>query len=201
MTARLYRHELSGHAHRVELFLSLIGKDYQLVDVDLVGGEHRQEEFLKLNPFGQVPVLVDGGVTLADSTAILVYLAKKYGEEWLPGDPLGQARVQRWLSVASGEVASGPGAARLVTLFKAPLDHQRAKDTAHKLLRLMDNHLKETPYLAAERPTIADIAVYTYVAHANEGDVSLQDYPFVRGWIERVEAFPNFVGMKRTATV
>ena len=111
MTARLYRHELSGHAHRVELFLSLIGREYQLVDVDLVGGEHRQEEFLKLNPFGQVPVLVDGEVTLADSTAILVYLARKYGEEWLPGDPLGQARVQRWLSVASGEVASGPGAA------------------------------------------------------------------------------------------
>ena len=122
-------------------------------------------------------------------------------EEWLPGDPLGQARVQRWLSVASGEVASGPGAARLVTLFKAPLDHQKAKDTAHKLLGLMDNHLKETPYLAAERPTIADIAVYTYVAHAPEGDVSLQDYPFVRGWIERIEALPNFVGMKRTAMV
>ena len=65
----------------------------------------------------------------------------------------------------------------------------------------MDNHLKETPYLAAERPTIADIAVYTYVAHAPEGDVSLQDYPFVRGWIERIEALPNFVGMKRTAMV
>ena len=201
MTAKLYRHELSGHAHRVELFLSLLGRDYQLVDVDLVGGEHRQEEFLKLNPFGHVPVLVDGDVTLADSTAILVYLARKYGEEWLPTDPLGQARVQRWLSVASGEVASGPGAARLVTLFKAPLDHQKAKETAHKLLGLMNDHLKETPFLAAERPTIADIAVYSYVAHAPEGDVSLQDYPQVRDWLGRIEALPNFVGMKRTAAV
>ena len=65
----------------------------------------------------------------------------------------------------------------------------------------MNDHLKEASYLAAERPTIADIAVYSYVAHAPEGDVSLRDYSFVRSWIERIEALPNFVGMKRTATV
>lgn len=198
MTARLYRHELSGHAHRVELFLSLLGKDYELIDVDLSNGEHKSESFLKLNSFGQVPVLVDEGVTLADSTSILVYLAKRYGEHWLPDDPVGQARVQRWLSVASGEVASGPGAARLVTLFKAPIDHHQAKEKAHRLLALLENHLQESLYLAADRPTIADVAVYTYVAHAPEGGVSLQDYPLVRGWIERIETLPNFIAMKKT---
>ncbi len=201
MTAKLYRHELSGHAHRVELFLSLLGKEYDLINVDLAAGEHQTESFLKLNPFGQVPVLVDGDVTLSDSTAILVYLAEKYGKQWLPEDPVGRALVQRWLSVASGEVASGPGAARLVTLFKAPIDHELAKSKAHRLLKLLENHLKDSVFLASTRPTIADIAVYTYVAHAPEGDVPLTDYPLVRSWLERLEALPNFVGMKQTAIV
>jgi len=201
MSMKLYRHELSGHAHRVELFLSLLGKRYELIDVDLASGEQQSERFLKLNPFGEVPVIVDGDVTLADSTAILVYLAKKYGEQWLPTDPVGQARVQRWLSVASGEVAFGPGAARLVTLFKAPIDHRQSKELAHRLLGLLEGHLESTNFLAAERPTIADVAVYTYVAHAPEGDVSLHNYPTVRNWIERIESLPNFVGMKKTAMV
>ena len=201
MTIQLYRHELSGHAHRVETFLSLLQKDYELVNVDLMAGEQRSDAFLKLNPFGQVPVIVDGEVTLSDSTAILVYPARKYGPEWLPTDALGQARVQRWLSVASGEVAAGPGAARLVKLFGAPLDHPAAVAKAHKLLGQLDSHLSQGGFLAAEQPTIADLAVYTYVAHAPEGGVSLQDYPNVRGWISRLEALPNFVRMKQSATV
>ncbi len=200
MSIKLYRHELSGHAHRVETFLSILQKDYELVNVDLMAGEQRTEAFLKLNPFGQVPVLVDGEVTLSDSTAILVYLARKYGQEWLPTDALGQARVQRWLSVASGEVAAGPGAARLVKLFGAPLDHEAAVTKAHKLLGTLESHLSEHKFLAADKPTIADLAVYTYVAHAPEGGVSLQNYPQVRAWISRVEALANFVPMKRSST-
>ena len=200
MSMKLYRHELSGHAHRVETFLSLLQQDYELVNVDLMAGEQRTESFLKLNPFGQVPVLVDGEVILSDSTAILVYLARKYGQEWLPTDALGQARVQRWLSVASGEVAAGPGAARLVKLFGAPLDHEAAVTKAHKLLGTLDTHLSDHKFLAADKPTIADLAVYTYVAHAPEGGVSLQNYPQVRAWISRVEALPHFVTMKRSST-
>lgn len=200
MSMKLYRHELSGHAHRVEAFLSLLQQDYELVNVDLMAGEQKTEAFLKLNPFGQVPVLVDGEVTLSDSTAILVYLARKYGQEWLPTDALGQARVQRWLSVASGEVAAGPGAARLVKLFGAPLDHEAAVTKAHKLLGTLESHLSEHKFLAADKPTIADLAVYTYVAHAPEGGVSLQNYPQVRAWISRVEALPHFVTMKRSST-
>ncbi len=198
MKIKLYRHELSGHAHRVEAFLSLLQQEYELVNVDLMAGEQRTEAFLKLNPFGQVPVLVDGEVTLSDSTAILVYLARKYGQEWLPIDAVGQAKVQRWLSVASGEVANGPGAARLVKLFGAPLDHPAVVAKAHKLLGQLESHLAANRFLAADRPTIADLAVYTYVAHAPEGGVSLQDYPKVRAWLSQIEALPNFVPMKQS---
>jgi glutathione S-transferase len=200
MKIKLHRHELSGHSHRVEMFLSILKKDYELVNVDLMSGEQSSEEFLKLNPFGQVPVIVDGDVTLADSTAILVYLAKKYGEEWLPTDALGQASVQRWLSVASGEVASGPGAARLVTLFGAAIDHKAAISKAHKLLAKIEAHLQTNEFLVGDWPTIADLAVFTYVAHAPEGDISLQDYPRVRAWIKQIESLPNYVPMKNSLT-
>ena len=105
---KLYYAPLSGHSHRARLMLSLLGVDHELIAVNLPQREHKSAEFLTLNPFGQIPVLVDGALTIADSTAILVYLAKKYGRtDWLPDTPEGAARVQRWLSVASGEVAFG----------------------------------------------------------------------------------------------
>jgi len=106
--------------------------------------------------------------------------------------------VQRWLSIAAGEIASGPCAARLVTVFDVPLDHEAAKATAHKLLAMMDAHLDGRDWLALERPTLADIAGYSYIAHAPEGGVGLADYPHVRAWLERIEALPRFIGMARS---
>lgn len=195
---KLYRHPLSGHSHRVELFLHLLGLEFEAADIDLLGGEHKKEKFLKLNPFGQVPVLEDDGLVLADSNAILVYLARRYGPSWLPADPAAEARVQRWLSVAAGELAGGPAAARLVTVFGAGFDHPTVKARAHQLLALLEQHLTDENYVAGTAPTIADISLYTYVAHAPEGHVSLQDYPRVRAWLERIEGLRNFVPMQRT---
>lgn len=100
---KLYRHPLSGHAHRVELMLSLLQLPYELVSVDLANGEHKSAEFLAINAFGQVPVIDDNGTFISDSNAILVYLAKRYGgDSWQPQDALAEARIQRWLSVAAG---------------------------------------------------------------------------------------------------
>jgi glutathione S-transferase len=195
----LHRHPLSGHAHRVQLFLSLLGLPVTLVDVDLMKGAHKKPYFMALNPFGQVPVIDDGGIVVSDSNAILVYLALKYGDEgWLPRDPAGAAAVQRWLSVAAGPLAFGPAAARLVTVFGAKLDAAEVIARAHGLLRVMNGVLDRSPYLAADRPTIADVAGYTYVAHAPEGNVSLDEYPHVKSWLARIEALPGFVPMAAT---
>ena len=195
---KLYRHPLSGHSHRVELFLHILELEFETIDVNLLQGEHKKEQFLALNPFGQVPVLEDDGLVLADSNAILVYLARRYGNRWLPTGPEVEARVQRWLSVAAGELASGPAAARLVTVFGAGLDHEAVKEKAHKLLRLLEEHLHQEPYTAGNSPTIADLSLYTYIAHAPEGQVSLQGYPEVRSWLDRIESLPNFVHMQKT---
>ena len=193
----LYSFPLSGHAHRVTLLLSLLGLPYRRVDVDLRGGEHKQPPFLALNAFGQVPVLEDEGAVIADSNAILVYLAKRYQGQarWLPEDALGAAAVQRWLSVAAGQLASGPNAARLATLFGVPDPGGAAQARAHALLAVMDAELDRRDWLAGEAATIADVACYAYVALAPEGNVSLQDYPRVRAWLARVEALPGFVPM------
>ncbi|AIC22913.1 glutathione S-transferase [Pseudomonas chlororaphis] len=197
---KLYNFPRSGHAHRVELMLSLLGLPFELIFVDLAKGEHKQAAFLALNSFGQVPVIDDQGVVLADSNAILVYLAQKYGQgRWLPSDPVGAARVQRWLSVAAGPIAFGPAVARLITVFGAQRNAEEAIDRSHALLKVVEQELTASPYLAGSEPTIADIAGYSYIAHAPEGNVSLVDYPQVRAWLARIEALPGFVGMPRTA--
>ncbi len=195
----LYRHPLSGHAHRVELMLSLLKLDFRLVDVDLMKGAQKDPEFVSKNPFGQVPVLEDGDVTLWDSNAIIVYLARVYGNDsWLPENPVEEAKVTPWLAVAAGKVAFGPAAARLVNVFGAGLDHQNASNIANDLLRIMDNVLAGNLYLAGNNPTIADVAAYSYVAHAPEGDVSLTPFPSVEAWLSRIEALEGFVSMQAT---
>ena len=195
---RLYRSALSGHAHRVELFLSLLGLPFELVDVDLAAGAHKRPDFLAMNPFGQVPVIQDGEVTLADSNAILVYLARRYAadvEQWLPSDPMAAAHVQRWLSVAAGLLAFGPAYARVIQLFKSPASPDDAIARAHGLFKVMEQQLGQSAFLTCSTPTLADVANYSYVARAPEGNVSLADYPQLRAWLARMEALPRFLPM------
>lgn len=194
----LYDFPLSGHAHRVRLMLSLLKLDYERVPVDLRAGEQKSADFLALNPFGVVPVLVDREQVLRESTAILTYLALRYGPEWLPTDPVGQAEVQAWLATASKDIATGPGAARLVTVFGADLDHPALIEKSHALLGVIDAHLDGRDWLAVDRPTIADIAAYSYIAHAPEGHVDLAAYGNVRRWLDNVERLPGFVAMPKT---
>ncbi|WP_232629890.1 glutathione S-transferase family protein [Methylobacterium sp. Leaf118] len=191
---KLYDLPLSGHAHRARLFLSLVGVPYETVPVDLPGGEHKSPAFLTLNPFGQVPVLDDDGTVIPDSNAILVYVARKLGRtDWLPEDPEGAARVQRWLSVAAGPIAFGPAAARLVTVFGAAFRPEEVIARAHAILTLVEGELAARDWLAAGHPTLADVALYSYVAAAPEGNVDLAPYPGIRAWLARVEALPGFL--------
>lgn len=187
---------LSGHTHRVELFLNLLQLPYRRIDTP--GPVRRSAEFLRLNPRGQIPVLQDGEIVLADSNAILVYLARRYaaGSAWLPDDPAGAARVQAWLSMAAGEIAFGPAKARISARFgdtgmPPVLMHQLATDA----LRFMEHSLAQQAFLAAANPTLADLACYTYIAHAPEGGISLEPFPRVCSWIARIRAMPHFVAM------
>ncbi len=196
---RLHRFRLSGHSHRVELFLSLLQRPFEIVD--LPSGGQKAPAFLAMNRFGQVPVIEDDGVVLADSNAILIYLAIRYdpARRWYPVDAKNAAEVQRWLSVAAGPLYSGPAVARLVGLFEAKHDLARAQATAAGVLGVMEAHLAASEsFFLGQTPTIADIALYSYTAHAPEGHISLDPYPQIRDWISRFEGLPGFVPMVRS---
>ncbi len=196
---KFYGFPLSGHSHRVELMLNLLGLPFENITVDLANGAHKDPSFLALNPFGTVPALDDDGVVLSDSNAIITYLARKYGgEKWLSNDPAKAAEVQSWLSIAAGKIAYGPAAARLVTVFGASLDHEGAKSTANALFATMDHILSDRRFLTGNEVTIADVAGYSYIAHAPEGGVSLDPYPNIRAWLGHIEKLDGFVSMPET---
>jgi glutathione S-transferase len=192
----LYGTALSGHTHRVELFLHLLQLPYRRIEAP--AALRQGAEFLRLNPLGQIPVLQDGELVLADSNAILVYLARRYapGTGWLPEDPPGAAQVQRWLSLAAGEIAFGPAKARISARFHdTGMPPALMRKLADKALGFMEDTLGRRAFLASDHPTLADIACYAYVAHAPEGGIALEPYPQVRAWIARIQAMPHFLAM------
>lgn len=199
---RLHTFALSGHAHRAELFLTLLGLPFERVDVNLVRGAQKRPEFLALNLFGKIPVIEDDGVVVADSHAILVYLALRYdgSGRWLPREPLAAAQVQRWLALSAGPLVNGAANARWATLTGKGATPAML-EAAHQLLGQMEQHLADRDWLVGEAPTIADLALYTYTAHVPEGGVPLEPYPAVQAWLARVEALPGFVDLPRGAAL
>lgn len=193
---KLYDFELSGNAYRVRLLLSLLGRKYEAVPVNLMQAEQRQPPFLRLNPRGQVPTLEDGGTVVWDSLAILVYLARKYGgEKWLPLDAERMAEVMQWLAVMENECLYGLGRARVICKFKHPGNLEEAQALGRKGLDVLEQRLAAHLWLALDRVTIADIACFPYVALAPEGEIPLDVYPGVRNWIDRVKSLQGFVAM------
>ena len=196
---KLYDFELSGHAHRVRLMLSLIEQPYEKISLDLASGEHKQDPYISLNPFGLVPVLNDDGYVLRDSIAIIVYLATKYAPEWYPEDPKVRGRIHEWLALGARELAEGPARARLITVFGAAFEPESTIQSSHELLKKVDGLIGERTWLAGGRPTVADVACYSYIAHAPEGNVSLENYHNINRWLESVESLSNFTPMQITA--
>lgn len=180
--------------------LSLLGLPYETVEIDVRKGEQQTPAFLAKNPFGQVPVIEDDDVTLADSNAILVYLAQRYDDSgrWYPRNLLCQAHVQRWLSAAAGPLAYGPSAARVIRLFRKPVDLTLSQGIAARLFNVLESQLSARDFLVNNIATIADIALYSYTAVAPEGNISLAPYPHIRSWLQRIEALPGFLPMART---
>ena len=193
---KLYDLDLSGNCYKFRLFLSLIGQECEIVPVDFLGGAHRQPPLSAMNPFLEIPILVDGELTLRDSQAILVYLARKYGGEgWLPTEPGALAQVMEWLMAAENEIARGPNDARLHVKFGVPLDHELALVRTSRILDLLEARLARRDWLALGHPTIADIACFPYVALGHEGHAPVGARTHVTDWINRIKALPNFIGM------
>lgn len=192
---QLHRMPISGHCHRVELLLSLLGLPYDVIDVDLLQGEHQRADFLALNALGQVPVLVDAGQVLSDSNAILVYLAQRYapGSAWMPQDAVGAAQLQRWFSLAAGLLVTGISEPRFAALCGRPLS-EAAQAIGQRLLGFMEGELQGRAWLlGGAEPSLADVAMVGYISQADIAGLPLSAFPRIAGWVARVQALPGYV--------
>ncbi|WP_321393059.1 glutathione S-transferase family protein [Emcibacter sp.] len=196
---KLYDLSLSGHCHRVRLFLNLLGLDYEAVPVDLLSGEHLQEAYLKRNPFGKVPVLEDDGYLVRESNAILVYLALKHrARDWYPvvDDAKTAAEIQQWLNVAANEVLQGPAKAYVARVFGGGDEAwNEGVENSHKLYALMEPLLEGRDWLVGDHGTLADIAMYSYISRAPIAGVDISGYANIQRWLDNVEGLEGFVAM------
>ena len=189
----------------MRLLLSFIDREYDSENVDLVNDRHKSDEFLAMHPLGQVPVLMDDALSIWDSQAILVYLARKFEhEQWLPLNANASAQITSWLSFAAKELAIGLAAARVHHILggkdinfvsRHNIDIDKATAQAEKSLEILDYHLAHHQWLVNDAPTIADIACFPTIEFANEGNVSLDAYPHVQTWAKSFRQLPGFIPM------
>lgn len=194
---KLYLTETSGNSYKVRVLASILGVKYEKVYVDWDAREHKSLPFLKLNPRGQVPVMEIEGKIFWDSTAHLVYIARKYdSEQWLPSDPLGMAEVMQWMALAQNQIYFGLQWARGVLVYgRRPYSLADYQSDGRMALEVLQTRLQDHDWLALERPTIADIACYPYVKRAPQGDIPLEPYPSVMAWLARCESVPGWLAL------
>jgi glutathione S-transferase len=196
MTLRLYDYPSSGNCYKVRLLLAQLGLPYERVPIDIFGGDTLTDEYARVNPVRQTPVLErDGADPLTESNAILVHLAE--GTEYLPDDPDERAQALRWLFFEQADVIPGIAGLRfrLITERIRPggREVEWRKSAGNMALRIMDERLEASDFLAGPSYSVADISLFAYVHVANEAGFELGDYPAVQRWIERVQATKGFM--------
>ena len=189
----------SGNGYKARLLLAQLGLEYRWTEVDIDAGATREPKFLKRNPNGRIPTLeLDDGTNLAESNAILWYLAE--GTPFVPSDRLGRAQALQWMFFEQYSHEPYVATPRYIVKHFSP-DHARRAELPDRLakgraaLAVMDQHLKSRGFFVADRYTIADIALYAYTHVAHEGGHDLTPYPNVRSWLGRVAARPGYVGI------
>jgi glutathione S-transferase len=198
---KLYDYILSPSCYKVRLLAALTGTKISLRPVDFhPGAEHRGPELMRLNPAGSIPILEDGELVLTESAAMLVYIASRHAPEWMgDGTPETSAGVAQWLAFSSRLTAS-LGGARLCEMLLRPGDLDALQKAGILALReleaaLFEQHLRGMGFLVSDRPTVADIACFPYVALAPDGSVSLDPYPGIRKWMRSLRALDGFIEM------
>ena len=194
---RLYDYLSSGNSYKVRLLLSLLGIDYDHVDVDIMKGETRTAAFLAKNPNGRIPTLeLEDGTFLCESNAIIHYLAEN--TPYLPADPLEHARALQWMFFEQYSHEPYIAVVRFWHMH-GPMDAERKDQLEHKMaggyaaLSVMDKHLQDRDWFVGERMSIADIALYAYTHVAGEGSFDLSPYTAVRNWLDRVAGQPGHI--------
>ncbi|MFG1425817.1 glutathione S-transferase family protein [Roseixanthobacter glucoisosaccharinicivorans] len=194
----LYSTQASGNSYKVRMLLAKLGLPFRLTEVDILSGEHRTPEFLAKNADGRLPLLeLPGGATLAESNAILFYLAD--GTPLLPAAPLARAETLRWMFFEQNNHEPGIGQARFwlqqVRGGRELRTHDidRWMEEGYGALTVMERHLEGRDFFVGDGLTIADIALYAHTHVAHEGEFDLSPFAAVRRWLKRVAREPDHV--------
>ena len=193
---RLYDYDASANCFKVRVLLALLGTGYERVPIDIFAGDTLTDDYAKLNPARETPVLrLDEGRVITQSGAILTYLA--HGTPWLPADRLGLARTAEWLAFEQEHVMRGIGGPRfrLTTGRSAPDSRMMAAllATGRAALERLEGVLEAQPFLLGEAPTIADLAVYGYAHLAPDVGLDLAGFPAVEAWCGRIRSLPGYI--------
>jgi glutathione S-transferase len=193
----LHDYGASANCLKVRVLLAQLGRPYRRVPVDIFAGDTQSPEYLRRNPLGRTPVLeLADGATIFESAAILLYLAE--GTAMLPSDPLARARVHQWLFVEQNDVEPNLGRARFWRLTGRdalePEVFANCVARGEAAVDGLETHLGSgRDWVAGERYTVADLALWAYVHLAGDAGVQLASRPAVASWVARVEATPGFL--------
>ncbi len=191
---RFYDFHESGNGYKVRLLLSHLGISHQRIEMDILKGETRTAEFLALNPNGRIPLLaLEDGRTLAESNAILFYLAQQTA--YWPEDPFQQAQVIQWMCFEQYSHEPYIAVVRFWT-FAGELDAHEAelperRKRGESALDVMEDHLSRNEFFVGGHYSIADIALYAYTHVAHEGGFDLSKRPHLNNWLARVANQPG----------
>ena len=196
---KIYGDIQSGNCFKIALLCSLLDIQHQWIAVDILAGETRNTAFLGKNPNGKIPLLeLDDGRCLSESNAILNYLAA--GTPLLPSDTFQLAKVQQWQFFEQYSHEPYIAVARFIHKYLGLPEERRAEYEAkqtggHKALAVMEQQLRDTPFLTGEHLTTADVSLYGYTHVADEGGFDLQGYPAISQWLARIQSAPGYLGM------
>ena len=190
---RLYDYAASGNCYKVRLLLALLGREVERVPVDIFAGDTLTDEFARLNPARETPVLeLDEGTAVTQSNAILWYLAE--GTPFIPDASLERAQVVQWLSFEQERVMGGIAGARFrIMTARDPSVVPAKLVLGRSALEMLDAHLDGRSFLVGGACSIADVSCFAYTQVAGDAGYELGDYPHVTTWLERVRALPGFV--------
>lgn len=201
---KLYDVVLSQNGYKARILLSQLGLDFDYIEVDVMNAGHKKPDFMKMNPNGQIPTLVDGEDSIWESNAILSYLAKKYApDKFIPTDTKEFGQMVQWLFFESCKLQAYMQPARFMTTFQPKffpdqkVDEERLKQMrtkSNQCLKVLNDHLESNDFLAGKY-SIADIACYAQVYPYKECGLDLDKFPAIQAWKKRVEAQPGYVDM------
>ena len=197
---KIYGDHRSGNCYKLELLCALLDLDYEWQSVDIMRGETRTLDFLARNPNAKVPLLeLSDGRCLAESNAILLFLAE--GSRLVPTESFSRARMFQWLFFEQYSHEPYIAVARFIALYlglpqERQAEYQSKQAGGYKALDVMETQLQDSPYMVADGPSLADIALYAYTHVAADGGFELTGYPAITAWLRRIESLPGYRPMQ-----